>query len=731
MSARLLLLLALGLAAAACQQPTTSTTANLAGAQAIVLVDQPAEGLMAARSANPDGGPWNVTGVPARYLFMTASTTNELRVLENFRSGLTGRGFVRGPNPLETLSVPVLDRPTILVTDEARNVDGQRVTGPYVYAGRPGASEVSVVSVALKRQLGGHPYPTPAPVTDLAAWIDLDTAQLATETPVPATTRLFISTWDGALAGVWTAVLPTDSRELPSLEFKRALTVDGVPVVALAAIPPRADRTLDGAPFCAARGCVAVALRRDGGRAGEVLLLDPETGKTAPLNFGAAVKKLVHSERLPRLFGILDEEACGAPSCGGVLGVDLLTGTSAGGFPRSRDATGSPMAPMRSAGIITGLALASNVLLNQTTEVASADGGTSTGIQYLLQEYDELGAYGSTDGVVTFFSGLASSVIDFDGRRAIVSAALLRQPGQLADGGASFTGEDGGTIGSSVLGAVSLRGSLSETWRTAEVTTPIDAAGDHWRLELSDGYWQSQDVLVITSGQLPGLVGLPTSPAAGTLLAVPAGLEGRVDVGDRVRFDIGDDTTGYTECGRTTVTATRSAALEVAEIPAGCEARSRFSVRAAGARPLVVAGDVEGYMGRWAPGETVTYNRPYVLLTAGVTGQRVALTLKIPSQVPAAEGAYVAFTITSHLLPYRVGLDAATVGCYTGSASQTVFGPLAMALTPNSVSNSALVNFRTTLFAAVPSGNGVLEIPPSLIQRVGALNGNDGAYCWR
>lgn len=725
---RLVLLGALALASAACQQTTNSTTANLSGAQSALLVDQPGDGILAARSANPDGGPWLVTGVPNRYLFMTSSATNELRVLENFRDGLTGRGFMRAPNPLETLSIPVLDRPTILATDEGRNTDGLRITGPYVYAGRPGSAEVSVVSVAHRRQLGGKPYAAPAPVTDLAAWLDVDTSATATQTPMPTSTRLFVATWDGEAGTVWTVTLPTDSPDLARLEFKRALLVDGLPIVALAAVPPRADRTLDGAPFCERRGCLALSLREDGGRAGQALLLDPESGRFANLDFGAPVRELVHAESQPRLFAILDEQACGGPSCGGVLAVDLLTGVSPVGFPRSRDATGATMAPLRSDGLITGLALAADVLLQQTQETASTDGGTSTGVGYLQQGYQELGAFGSSNGVITFFSALSSSIIDFDGRRSIISSAGQRLPGTLEDGGVSFTGPDGGVFGSSLPAVVSTQGSLDETWRTSTVTT---ADGASWVVDLSDGYWESQSFVVIYQGQLPGLVALPTTAADGTRLRVTTGLEGRAAVGDIVRFETGTDTEGYVECGRSRVTAIGAGTIDVAESPAGCASRVRYSVRADGVRPLVVAADLEGYLGRASAGETLTYNRPYVLLPPGVSAARTSLTLKIPPVVSQLEGAYTTFTITDHLVPYRVTVDGLDVGCYTGSASQTVFGPMVMALVPNSLSSSAEVNFRTTLFTTVPSGNGVVEVAPSLIPRVGAITRADGAYCWR
>ena len=152
-----IVVIALGvvIVALACAQQTGTSRANLIGTHDLVLVDQHQGDLLAARTYNPESDAFILVGVPSRYVFVTSADTNELRVLENYRTGLVGRGFVRAPNPLETLAIPVLDRPTMLAVDEGRNADGARVTGSYVYAARPGGAEVSVVSVAKHRQLGG------------------------------------------------------------------------------------------------------------------------------------------------------------------------------------------------------------------------------------------------------------------------------------------------------------------------------------------------------------------------------------------------------------------------------------------------------------------------------------------------------------------------------------------------------------------------------------------------
>src|SRR5437763_1543474 len=56
-------------------------------------------------------------------LFITATAGNELRVFNPSDSGVPGvapaQNFARGPNPLEPLSIPVVDQPFSLVKDVA------------------------------------------------------------------------------------------------------------------------------------------------------------------------------------------------------------------------------------------------------------------------------------------------------------------------------------------------------------------------------------------------------------------------------------------------------------------------------------------------------------------------------------------------------------------------------------------------------------------------------------
>jgi hypothetical protein len=378
-------------------------------------------------------------------------------------------------------------------------------------------------------------------------------------------------------------------------------------------------------------------------------------------------------------------------------------------------------------GLITGLTLARGGVIQQTIETSTADAG-SGGLANLRQQYDELGAFSSSTGVITFFSGLSGSVIDFDARRSSVGGASVRLPGLLPDGGLDFVGVDGGVIGSNTAATVDPGViDLSQTWRTARVTTPEGAV---WTIDVSDGYIDTQSIIFVYQGQLPGLVAVPTSSAAGVHLTIAGGFEVRASVGDLVRFETGDDTNGYRECGGTRIAGIGAGFIDVVEVPVGCASRVRFSVRADGLKPLVVAGGVEGYMGRSAPGETLTYNRPYVLLTADVSASRTALTVNIPVAVPTQEGAFTSFQMLGHMAPFKVSLDTTSIGCYTQLPGQVVLGSLVMDRIPSSVSGSADIDFRWTLMGVVPSGNGLAEINLGYT-RVGPLGINDAAICRR
>lgn len=727
-----------------CSTTTTSPSPNLIGTHDLVFVDQLGEGGAVAKLepvAAADGGvAWASTGMPSRYVYVTSADTNELRVLETFRTQASNRAFLAAPNPIEALSIPVLQRPTMLATEEGRNSLGARVSGQYVFASRPGAEAISVVSVAARRQIGGGPLPTPAPVTAIAASMDVGADQR-----LPEKSTLFVATWDGAVGAIYSAALETAPAALDAkiregaVRFERLALVQGAPFAAIHAVAPFARRTVDGAPFCATSWCLAISTRPTATHAGLSLLLDPATQRSVPLSFPGPVRKLATGAITYRLYGVLEEAGCstGSADCGGIVAVDLVSATSSAGFPQAKNVVGAPFGPLRVNGsIINGLSIAQGASVNVTTE---ADGGLTIG-SFLVQSYDELGAFSSSDGYITFFSGFAGSIIDFDARRTMVTAASVRTPGALPDGGSSFVDVDGGMLGSLVAQTVTqtTEDYASQVNRTASVTP---APNQEWKLDLSDGYLVTQDLVVSSRAPIPGLVARATTATDGTRLTT-GGFEGRAQPGDTVWFETGDDTSAYVVCGTATVTGINAGSVDVDAVPAGCEARSRFTIRSAGAQRLLVVAGNEGYLGRAAPGDVFSWSRPLVMIPSGVIADRPALTLEIPTEFTSREvlpgdGAYITFGIQGHMTPLRVAVDTTTTGTTTSACNssvlngQVVFGNLSVSLVPRNVNAQSNVSYEWVAFSVVPSANALAEINLSYT-RVGTfLSTTDRAYCYR
>lgn len=716
-----------------CSSTAVTNRAAILAPNDLVLVDRlDGDQLAVVPGTLGDGTEVRRVGFHAGLMFVTSTDTSELRVFQPFREGINNSGdWARAPNPLETLSVPVLDQPMLLVADEGRTIDG-RVTGAYVYASRPGATEVSIVSVRALKQLGGRPVPLPGALTSLAAWMDV------TGPTLPATTSLYISTWDGARARVLRASLPTNEEQLvaqletSALTFTEIAGFDGEAIRALQLVPSRAGRAVDGAPFCDTSLCVAMATRKSAGT-GRSVLFDPTTGRSVALNFGAQVRDLALSLRADgdvRLFGVIDEEPCGGPACGGVLSVDLLSGTTASGFPRSLDVSGAPMAPIRSnGGLIQGLTVAPNAALRMGIETV-VDGTVTFPVGEVA--FSELGAFSASDGTINFFSGSLGQLLDFDSNRAHITGAERRLPGLTEDGGVSLTSPDGGAIGSvealSVFTAATISGPVTKPWREQQIGPGLADGGvdDPWLLTIGDGYLVSQTLYAVTNGNLPGLYMLPAG-TAGTRLDVTAGAEAVAEVGDLVVFY--DNRDGALEpCGRARVVALQPAIVDIDAAPANCArtADSRFVVKADATRPAVISADVEGYLGRVGPRGEVIYRRPLVALphnvgrvedeAAQVWQPRDALRLVAPNSLPGGEGAYIAFTVEGELRPYRPSVDPFSVPCsastqlFNVTPSQVVFGSVVMGFVPSYQSSSTAPLFRWTTFGVVPSGNGMMRI---------------------
>jgi hypothetical protein len=723
---------------AACSQSSAGNTAKLIGSQDVVLVDEldPGGGLARA-DALPDGGV-ELVGTPNKYLFVTSVDTNELRVLRLYTSGRLGRQFVPAPNPIETLSIPVISRPSMLAVDEGLHADGRRVTGSYVYAARPGSSVISIVGTSPSelRVVTPSPIPTPGPVTALTAWMGQGL------TTLPPQTNLYVATFDGSRGAVYRVPLLSDPAQLraaianatptnPAIRAEILFDVASESVMALQVMPPLAGRTVDGQPFCDTRECLAIATRRAAGQEGRTLLIDPQSLRAVPLDFGGPVRDFATIGNGVRLFGILDEEKCGSSSCGGAVAVDTLTAVGTAGFPRALDFSGQPMLPISTGDSLpTGIALAQGAQIRQTYE--SYDAGTRE-LSLVSQGYDLLGVVSSSNGELSFFDALAAAPIDYDARRTTISSATLQIPGTLDDGGLSYTGEDGGFLGflgkgvlTETIPVVDDGGVLTEPWRIAAVanpdggtTAPDGGESAPFVLDVSDGYFASQTLVVIFEGQLPGLVNQPTTMTDGTILPVASGYASRAAVGDRAVFLLSD----LSVCGEARITVVGDASLTVDAVPSTCGARTAFSVRASGDKPYVVAADLEGYLGRGAVGDTLTYTRRYAAIPPGWSGVRPALRVTIGDSLLPITGAYWAFVIDGGLVPYRMAFDA------TNCASPYLPSRVILAQLPTLTDKGSLT-YPWEAAGIFPSGNSVFEVPLSGTL-AGRVTTGDGFFCYR
>lgn len=718
-----------------CTQAASTTSGYPVGSRGMVLVDQlPDDGTVAT----------TVSGVPGNYLFVTSTDTNELKVVQNYVLGVNEKGtWVRAPNPLEVLTIPVLDGPSTLFADEGLSTEGRRVTGRFVYAIRNGGAELSVVDAtpAGLRQVTSAPLVMPAPITAAAAWLGFSLTQL------PDSTQVYVATFDGSTGTIYSLTLATDLARRSTVATAkpvRLLDVGAESIQALAMVPPLAGRAVDGQPFCAGTSaCLVVGTRSVKGAQGRTLMVDPDTLRTVALAFPGPVRALEvpagEKEAGRRIHGLLDNGKCDSTSCGGVMIIDTLSGTAAGGFPVLVDFSGQPMLPIQKAGVYAGsLAVAGAPAVTQGNQAPLGifvgaeimDGGAPDYSRGVYQGFTELGAFSLADGEVEIYDGVSGSVIDNDPQRPSVIDATLVTPLKLSDGGYSFTKEDGGTNTSIIVVtpdvALPLADDRSGTLPLSESTVTYDGLSAPFVITLADGYLQSQTLSLVNQGPIPGLEGLATSASDGDQVRFSSGLEARLAIDDRVAFSAGLADGGIEVCGETRITGLSAGSAAVAAVPAECAQRSRYTVYAQGARPLVLTASVEGFIARAAEGETVTYTRRYAFRPSRFDGVRPAMVMKIGSMT-SGPGAYWLFSINGHFSPYRMAFNFASSTSTLASCLTALPMTVLLAEVPY---NSTTVSYPWYLFAQFPDSNSVAT-SRLFYARGRALTLSDYAWCYR
>jgi hypothetical protein len=544
----------------ACSQQAVPPPAHIVGTNSLVLVND--------------------------LLFVTSPGASELRVLDLRASP---RDFVRAPNPLEPLSIPVLNAPTVLARDITYDANGDiddTTYNPYVYAQGAAAGEMSIVGtrrdsqlVELKRLVIGQT------VTAIAA---------RGPSGGNASSTLYFATLGSGQGRLWQIAIP------PSDPVTGRLTADpgaplpirygvgsaylGDPISSIAILP---------------QNRMAVASRAAGGISGRTIILDPDTSQQWVLGFPSPVRQLVTHPTIyaanqdgpvtrlaagARIFGVLDEDACQPPpqplpnvDCPGILAVDglqtRLDGTPNPGFAlRSLDATGVPMVPIRfGTGLISALSVA-------PTSGRLKAGVPLVGSNGVVKTFDFLGIASTTNGASTingliyFFYANALSLINIATVSPQVSSLLY-----LDDGGAVRT----------LAG-----GPIPGTPRT-DIPNPPPFPG----IKVALGAAVSETVAITFQGVIPGFSSLPVTLIGGDT-QLPYGSA------DPLRLAPGKDliqVRGADGCAADVLlTGTQGGMLQTTAIP--CRGAATFSVRAGGNSPgdmpYVVLGTSTGYMGR-------------------------------------------------------------------------------------------------------------------------------------
>lgn len=761
------LLLLTGIFTVSCSQQPIANVVNLVGTHDLALVGE--------------------------MLFVTSTDRDEIKVLDLVPPGLKAgsRQFMPAPNPLEPLSIPVLSRPSSLTKDihyaNLLDVDGgvaaalgREVAGPWLYATRSGGSEISVVAAArdqlfeVELRDGGTPLriPTSAPVTATAAWSfaaepcaisdECSPGQTCVEGSCSCATSMDCSGVQSCTAGECVAV-STDSRlffatsngddtTLQSIDLPG--TLDGLRALAISeltsrqkVIVPAAGRLIGevvidmvvvpgipGQGICEAPGrpCLILATRQQQGRAGRVLLFDPQVRDYRELHFPGPVRSLaVHAGAMiqrdyfapgRRVWGILNEEACGGPACSGITAVDTFTGEVAKEI--KEDTTTTCSQPSDCPGkygvagdchqgmcrYVVGPMLTISVGGSLPTGLTLVPGGMLLLPAALLigttvpsaVPVPVLGVVSTSNGSLLFFRADTLSQIDTDPDGPIAATVTLYGPDGLVKPtclSAAGTCE----LSTDLNGANKACSSLAND---CYIPGPvIDAAGNG--ITLANGAWPTQMLQVAVNGFIPGLVGLPTDETTdGNDFPAPSFAS---------RAEVGDTIIALTPAGscRVTVSAVTPTSLQAASVPSDCAGRTSFAVRAGGADPYVLTATLEGYLGRSGPNQHFAAQTPYFLhYDADYDPAQPTIQMTFgPSSPQIVEDYSWQIDIQSHFGPFLSAVDSASVGCLTVMAGSVVFD----------------LDLQR-VFTVYPSANGIIELNPAFAARgVTGIN----AVCYR
>ncbi len=716
-----LMVVAGALSSACTEEVEFAQSAGLAGTYDVALVSYP------PREGETRG---------SEMLFVTSTDNNELRVL-SLAAEPVERQFLRAPNPLQPLAIPVLPRPQALTRDVRYDGNGAEQSGRLVFARSSGSTLISVVNADMDvlkevrrldtRQMTGSSV---GPVTAFAARAaEQDTGR----------TTLYFATQETTGARLWRAELP------PRQDLATEQGVTAVPLPGVELPPNVAVNSLLVLPpvGAAQREALAVATRGAAGTVYRVVLGTEGTAtEVQELNFGGAqvlqlathgrvgyklVRRLPDGTRVEdpedtvvqagsRIFGILDPSSCGVLlQCTGVLAVDVTTGQVAKDAS-ARDPEGNiafvhEMLPINAgSGLPTGLSVATNRNLSVAGGEAADRfqvGDNAPNRQRNLT-LPVLGIVPLSNGAILFFDGLRMMHINVN---ALWDTAQ-NQRENTATASVSFINAQGASFTASTteLGDIVIRQGVSGGVQQ----------------DLTFGVTRDETYLLTFQGLLPDMVSVARNKKNNDAFEVPfAPRPGKgqvVQVGDLIILL--EARTGGRVCatavpvlsvqappvGGTLATLTPSGPL-----PAECERFEFFQVRAAGPQPLVLSSSTEDYIARLGGGDTYQIRGPYFFHPPGYQGQTegVVLGLRVAkTDLNLARGERYVITTDAHFFPYLVSVAQVEDLFFfrlPGPVVQATVGP----------EN----NPRDYAYIAYPSANGVLEVDLSGIT-AGVANSN-------
>lgn len=654
---------------AACSQPANYSKGRLSGAQDIALTDD--------------------------YGFITSADTNDLRVLNLNAPGQLVRSYVLAPNPLESLVIPTLNRPTALVIDD-QWVNGRAVHGGYVYVSRSGGAELSVVGTSPTEFREVARLVTPGPVTATAA-VRLD----------DNISRIYFAAYDGSHSTLFSMDLPAAPNVLRALKpadltalTRVVVSLGSDSVSSLLVVPPLAGRTSDHTAFCdTGNHCLVVATRRNGGTEGQTLMLDPVSLRTAVLGYPGPVRFLTTHNRTAtdpviepgeHVFAILDEEKCGGSKCGGVLSVDTKAADSTmGGFPVSKDDSadaGGGELPRTMLPLTFGDSLPVGLTIGVSRDLFSTDGGAlrltafETDGGQVSAAYAAIGVATAANGTVTFFD--ARRMMQIDGNNDVAraqSATMVTPEGYATE---YITGLDAGT---------------DENLYATAIT-------------VADGVWRSQAILTLWEGVISDTA-LAVNGASKTV-PVPASILARVKIGDYIIFRSGD-----VSCEDAHVTAITESGVTIDAVPPNCPDAVAFVIRAGPAAPFAIFRvQKPNYLGRAGPGDEFIWNDAVFVRLSGYNPSTPALRMGFGLDTvtaPPARGSLWQFSIANGYSPFSFIVDGSAQSCSTQLPGSAAFDEA-----------------HRRIYVVYPAGNNVVDINPGLAVRTTALGIGNDTYCY-